>query len=61
MVNRLRWCLSLKLQQLLLEISDHLCPLLKLNILCLHMVLTVDDPLGTDLHLLMVMLSSIRV
>jgi hypothetical protein len=61
MVNRLRWCLSLKLQQLLPEISDHLRPLLKLNILCLHMVLKVDDPLGTDLHLLTVMLSSIRV
>jgi hypothetical protein len=53
MLDRLRWCLSLKLQQLLLEVGDHLRPLLKLGILHLHMVLKVDDPMGTDIHLLL--------
>jgi hypothetical protein len=38
---------------LLLEVGDHLCPLLKLGVLCLHVVLKVDDPVGTDIHLLM--------
>jgi hypothetical protein len=52
-LDRLRWCLSLKLQQLLLEISDHLYPLLELGVLRLHVVLKVDDPVGTCLHLLM--------
>jgi hypothetical protein len=52
MLDRPRWCLSLKLQQLLLEVSDHLHPLLKLGILHLHVVLKVDDPVGTDIHLI---------
>jgi hypothetical protein len=51
-VGRLRWCLPLKLQQLLLEVGDHLHPLLKLGVLRLHVVLKVDDPVGTDIHLL---------
>jgi hypothetical protein len=51
-VDRLVWCLHLKLQQLLLKIGDHLCPLLKLSVLCLHMVPKVDNPMGTGLHLL---------
>jgi hypothetical protein len=51
-VDRLEWCLHLKLQQLLLEVGDHLCPLLKLSILHLHVVLKVDNPVGTGLHLL---------
>jgi hypothetical protein len=51
-VGRIRWCLSLKLQQLLLEVSDHLSPLLKLGVLCLNVVLKVVNPVGTDLHLL---------
>jgi hypothetical protein len=51
-VDRLGWCLHLKLQQLLLEVGDHLHPLLKLSILCLHMVLKVDNPMDTGLHLL---------
>jgi hypothetical protein len=37
---------------LLLEVGDHLCPLLKLGIQCLHVVLKVDDCVGTDIHLL---------
>jgi hypothetical protein len=52
-IGRLRWCLHLKLQQLLLEVVDHLCPLLKLGVLHLHMVLKVDNPVGFGLHLLM--------
>jgi hypothetical protein len=52
MVDRLRWRLPLKLQKLLLEVGDHLRPLLKLDILCLNGVLKVDDPVGTDIHLL---------
>jgi hypothetical protein len=51
-VDRLGWCLHLKLQELLLEVSDHLHSLLKLNILRLHVVLKVDNPVGTCLHLL---------
>jgi hypothetical protein len=51
-VNRLGWCLHLKLQQLLLEVGDHLRPLLKLNILRLHVVFKVDNPMSTGLHLL---------
>jgi hypothetical protein len=52
-VGRLRWwCLPLKLQQLLLEVGDHLYPLLKLGILRLHVVFKMDDPMGTDIHLL---------
>jgi hypothetical protein len=47
------WCLPLKLQMLLLEVGDHLCPLLKLNVLRLHDVLKVYYPVGTDIHLLM--------
>jgi hypothetical protein len=52
MPNRLRWCLPLKLQQLLLKVGDCLCPCLKLSVLRLHVVLKVDNPVGTDLHLL---------
>jgi hypothetical protein len=44
--------LPLKVQQLLLEVCDHLCPLFKLSILRLHIVLKVDDPVSTDIHLL---------
>jgi hypothetical protein len=47
----LRWCLPLKLQKLLLEVSDRLCPLLKLSVLCLNGMLKVDDPMGMDVHL----------
>jgi hypothetical protein len=38
---------------MLLEVNDHLHRLLKLGILHLHMVLKVNDPVGTDIHLLM--------
>jgi hypothetical protein len=38
---------------MLLEVDDHLHPLLKLSILRLHVVLKVNDPVGTDIHLLM--------
>jgi hypothetical protein len=51
-VGRLKWCLHLKVQQLLLKVGNHLRPLLKLSFLCLHMVLKVDNPVGTSLHLL---------
>jgi hypothetical protein len=51
-VDRLKWPLPLKLQQLLLEVGNRLHPLLKLDIICLHVVLKVDDPMGTDIHLL---------
>jgi hypothetical protein len=51
-VNRLKWCLPLKLQKLLLEVGDRLHPLLMLYVLCLHSVLKVEDPMGTDIHLL---------
>jgi hypothetical protein len=44
----LRWCLHLKLQQLLLKVRDYLHPLLKLGILRLYIVLKVDDFVGTD-------------
>jgi hypothetical protein len=37
---------------MLLKVGDHLRPLLKLNILRLHMVLKVDNSVGTDIHLL---------
>jgi hypothetical protein len=47
-VDRLRWRLPLKLQKLLLEVGDHL----RLDILRLNGVLKVDDPVGTDIHLL---------
>jgi hypothetical protein len=33
-------------------VGDHLRPLLKLGILRLHVVLKVDNPVGTGLHLL---------
>jgi hypothetical protein len=52
MVDRLGWCLPLILQKLLLEVGDRLCHLLKLGILCLNGMLKVDDPVGTDIHLL---------
>jgi hypothetical protein len=48
----LGWCLNLQLQQLLLKVGDHLDRLLKLNILRLNVVLMVDNPVGTGLHLL---------
>jgi hypothetical protein len=51
-VDKLGWCLHLKLQQLLLEVSDHLHPLLKLSVVRLHMVLKVDNPMGMGLQLL---------
>jgi hypothetical protein len=35
---------------LLLKVGDHLRPLLKLDILRLHVVLKVDDSVGTDIH-----------
>jgi hypothetical protein len=44
--------MHLKLQQLLLEVGDHLRPLLTLRILHLHVVLKVDNPVGMGLHLL---------
>jgi hypothetical protein len=51
-VNRIKRCLPLKLQKLLLGVGDRLCPLLKLDILHLHGVLKVADPIGIDIHLL---------
>jgi hypothetical protein len=51
-VGRLRCCLHLMLQQLLLKVGDHLRPLLNLGILRLHVVLKVDDSVGVDIHLL---------
>jgi hypothetical protein len=36
----------------LLEVGDPLHRLLKLGVLCLHMVLQVDYSVGTDIHLL---------
>jgi hypothetical protein len=45
--------MSLKLQQLLLEVGDPLRPLHKLSVLRLHVVLKVDYSMGTDIHLLM--------
>jgi hypothetical protein len=44
--------MHLKLQLLLLKVGDHLYHLLKLGILYLHVVLKVDNPVGTGLHLL---------
>jgi hypothetical protein len=41
-----------KLQQLLLKVGDRLRPLLNVSILHLHMVLKVDNLMGTGLHLL---------
>jgi hypothetical protein len=51
-VDRLEWCLHLKLQQLLLKVGDRHLPLLKLSVLRLHVVLKVDNPMGMGLHLL---------
>jgi hypothetical protein len=51
-VGRLGWRLHLKLQQLLLKVGDRLRPLLKLSVLHLQVVLKVDNPVGTGLHLL---------
>jgi hypothetical protein len=53
LVNGCGWCQPLQLQKLLLEVGDRLHPLLKLDVLCLHVVLKVDDPVGTSIHLLM--------
>jgi hypothetical protein len=51
-VNGCGWCQPLQLQKLLLEVDNVLCPLLKFDVLCLHVVLKVDDPVGTSIHLL---------
>jgi hypothetical protein len=51
-VDRLGWCLPLKLQKLLLEIGDRLYPLLNLDALCLIGTIKVDDLMVTDIHLL---------
>jgi hypothetical protein len=37
---------------LLLKVGDCLRPLLKLGVLYLHVLLKVDNPMGTGLHLL---------
>jgi hypothetical protein len=52
-VDRLGWCLPLKLQKLLLKVGDCLCPILKLDAPHLIGMLKVDDPMGTNIHLLM--------
>jgi hypothetical protein len=52
MVDRLGWCLPLKLKKLLLVVEDRLHPLLKFSVLHLNGMLKVDDPVGTDIHLL---------
>jgi hypothetical protein len=52
-VNWCGWCWPLQLQKLLLEVGYCLRPLLKLGVLHLHVVLKVDDPVGTIIHLLM--------
>jgi hypothetical protein len=52
MVDRLGWCLPLKLKKLLLVVEDRLHPLLKFIVLHLNGMLKVDDPVGTDIHLL---------
>jgi hypothetical protein len=52
-VNGCGWCWPLQLQKLLLEVGDRLRPLLKLGVLRLCVVLKVDDPVGTSIHLLM--------
>jgi hypothetical protein len=52
MSHECRWCRPLQLQKLLLEVGDRLRPILKLDVLCLNSVLMVDDPVGTDIHLL---------
>jgi hypothetical protein len=50
-VNGCGWYWPLQLQKLLLEVGDHLRPLLKLDVLHLHVVLKVDDLVGTSIHL----------
>jgi hypothetical protein len=52
-VNGCGWCQPLQLQKLLLEVDNVLRPLLKFDVLRLHVVLKVDDPVGTSIHLLM--------
>jgi hypothetical protein len=52
MVHGCGWCRPLQQQKLLLEVGDHLHPLLKFSILCLHMVLNEDDRVGMGIHLL---------
>jgi hypothetical protein len=52
-VDRLKWCLPLKLQKLLLEVGNHHHPVLKLSTMHLVGVLKVNNPLGTDMHLLL--------
>jgi hypothetical protein len=51
-VNGCGWCQPLQLQKLLLEVDNVLRPLLKFDVLRLHVVLKVDDPVGTSIHLL---------
>jgi hypothetical protein len=36
----------------MLKVGGLLHPVLKLGVLCLHVVLKVDDPVGTGIHLL---------
>jgi hypothetical protein len=52
-VNGCRWCRPLQLQKQLPEVGDRLYPLLKIGVLRLHVVLKLDDPVGTSIHLLM--------
>jgi hypothetical protein len=52
-VNGCGWCQTLQLYKLLLEVGDHLRPLLELSVLHLHMVLKVDDLVGMSIRLLM--------
>jgi hypothetical protein len=51
-VNGCGWWRPLQLQKLLLEVGDCLRPLLRLDVLHLHVVLKVDAPVGTSIHLL---------
>jgi hypothetical protein len=51
-VNGCGWYRPLQLWKLLLEVGNRFHPLLKLDILRLHVVLKVDDPMGTSIHLL---------
>jgi hypothetical protein len=52
LVDRLKWCLPLKLQKLPLEVGDRLHPLLKLNVLRLDGILELHDHVGMGVHLL---------
>jgi hypothetical protein len=48
----LGWSLLLQLQELLLEVGNSLCHLLKLSVLHLDGVLEVHDHVGTGVHLI---------